>query len=126
MLRQHQIRFKNWICSFQPLLEPEASDTWENKEYYDTINKDRTLQLFVNPSLPDIVVARRNVLETLHNVSAVISLLPESSKHLASVNEINKEPGVSPNEKWQTKKDLSDLNVLKKTSCKGFKGVPVF
>lgn len=122
------IKFDSKIKSvfFQPLLEPEASDTWENEESYDTTSKDRTVRLFVNLSRQDIVVPRRNVFETLHNVSAVISLLPESSKHLGSVNEINKEPDVLPNEKWQTKTQLSDLNVLKKTTWKGFQGAPVF
>ena len=117
---------------FQPLLEPNISDILNIHESYENLSKGKTPHLFItiaNPSNKDIVINKREILGTLHNVSATT---PVTYKTEINVNKISQETELNPSEKWQpivdlpylTEEQRKKVHVVLRNQCEVFSKDP--
>ena len=103
-----KIEFEEKSVIFQPLIDPQADETLEFKESYETIRKGRSPHVYIyttNPSNCKIVLKRGDFLGTLHNISTVIPI--PISKGI-DIHEISQEVHVEK-ENWQPEVELPDL-----------------
>ena len=94
---------------FQPILETNISDILNINKSYKNLSKGKTPHIFItilNPYNKDIIKNKGDILGTLHNVSATISVI---YKKETNVNKISQGTELNTSVKWQPIVDLADL-----------------